>query len=96
MPITETARFATPHGSRYLQQLLKHLAHRIAVDYDDRQGSAALPSGPARLVADPDSLTIEITAEDEAGLDRARHIIDDHLKRFAFREGFDGMGWQRA
>lgn len=96
MLIVETARFETPHGSKYLQQLCKHLAHKISVEYDDRKGSAALPTGPASLSADEAALLVEISAEDEAGLERARHIIDHHLKRFAFREAFDGMDWKRA
>ena len=34
--------------------------------------------------------------DDQDGLTRARHVIDDHLKRFAFREDFAGMDWQTA
>ena len=47
MAIIETARYETSNGSKYLQQLCKHFAHKIAVEYDDHRGSAALPTGPA-------------------------------------------------
>ncbi|MDK3075347.1 DUF2218 domain-containing protein [Sedimentitalea sp. JM2-8] len=93
MPRIETGRFETPNGSKYLQQLCKHFAHKVAVEYDPENGAVALPPGPARLTATGDALSVEITAEDDAGLARARHIIDDHLRRFAFREEFAGMNW---
>ena len=96
MPLTETGQFETPNGSKYLQQLCKHFAHKVIVEYDDKEGLAALPAGPARLYASATGLRVEITAEDAEGLTRARHVIDDHLKRFAFREGFEGMSWQAA
>ncbi|WP_092063331.1 DUF2218 domain-containing protein [Poseidonocella pacifica] len=91
---TEIGTFATEHASKYLQQLCKHFAHKIDVEYDSQTGHAALPPGPARLDAGQEMLRIEITGPDEAGLSRARHIIDDHLVRFAFREDFKGMDWR--
>lgn len=96
MPLTEIGLFETPNGSKYLQQLCKHFAHKVTVEYDAEQGRAALPAGPALLQANATGLRVEITAEDTDGLTRARHVIDDHLKRFAFREGFEGMAWQAA
>ncbi|SDN65454.1 hypothetical protein SAMN05216196_1011202 [Lutimaribacter pacificus] len=93
MTITETGTFATSNGARYLQQLCKHFAHKIPVEYDAEKGTADLPPGPARLTATDAALRVEITASDEDGLKLARHIIDDHLKRFAFREDFSGMDW---
>lgn len=91
----DTGRFATGSASKYLQQLCKHFAHKIEVRYDATSGEAALPPGPATLTAEPDELVIRITAPDEAGLVRARAVIDDHLARFAFRENFEQMSWER-
>lgn len=91
--LSASATFATENGSKYLKQLCKHFAHKIEVEYDDEKGRAALPPGPAELIADAKGLSVSITAEDEQGLLRAKFIIDDHLKRFAFREGFEGLDW---
>lgn len=91
---SEVGIFATENASKYLQQLCKHFAHKVEVRYDAQSGEAALPPGPARLRATASELRVEICAPDEAGLKTARHIIDDHLERFAFREAFKGMGWQ--
>ena len=96
MTLLETAYFETDHASRYLQQLCSHFAHKVSVDYDANSGRADLPPGPARMSADATGLSVEITAEDEDGLASARHIIDDHLKRFAHRESFVGMDWRKA
>ncbi|WP_424985218.1 DUF2218 domain-containing protein [Microbulbifer sp. S227A] len=94
--LSSQGHFETSNGSKYLQQLCKHFAHKVAVEYDDRSGHADLPPGRATLVADDHGLKIVITAEDEKGLGVARYIVEDHLKRFAFREEFSAMNWTDA
>lgn len=90
----ETGRFETPHASKYLQQLCKHFSHKTEVTFDATSGMAALSQGPATMAADDTALTIEITAKDTEGLGKARHVIDAHLARFAFREDFEGLDWR--
>ena len=96
MTVSASAFVKTENASKYLQQLCKHFAHKVEVDYDETQARAALPVGPATMNADDSVLRVNITAEDEEGLARARHIIDDHLRRFAHRENFEHMTWQAA
>lgn len=88
-----TGTFATDRASSYLQQLCKHFGHKVDVTFDAHSGTVALPVGPCHLSADGTTLRAEVSAADTAGLDRARHVIDDHLKRFAFRENFEQMDW---
>ncbi|WP_371156441.1 DUF2218 domain-containing protein [Jannaschia sp. 2305UL9-9] len=92
-PLSDLGRFETANASRYLQQLCKHFAHKVEVRHDETSGEAALPTGPATLRAEPGALIVTVTADDADGLARARHIVDDHLKRFAFREAFETMSW---
>lgn len=92
----ETGVFPTQHASKYLQQLCKHFAHKVEVDYDDTTGKAALPPGPAELHATDSDLTVHITGKDDEALKVARYIIDSHLERFAFRENFETMDWHAA
>lgn len=94
--MTEIGMFETEHADKYIQQLCKHFAHKVPVTFDDASGQADLPPGPAKMIALKDALRIEITGEDQAALTRARYIIDSHLERFAFREGFTAMDWQPA
>jgi len=96
MAITETGTYKTEAASKYLQQLCKHLGHKVEATFDETQGNVALGMGPARLQANETALTVEINAADEEGIKTARHVIDAHLKRFAFREDFDGFEWHRA
>jgi len=94
--LTSTGRFETRNGSKYLQQLGKHFGHKIEVTFDDKTGEFALPPGPATLTADDTGLSAQISAQDDEGLKVAKHIIDNHLERFAFREEFRDMNWQDA
>ena len=93
---SETGIFATNNAGKYIQQLCKHFAHKIEVEYDAESGRCALPTGPATLRSENGTLRIEITGATGDDLERARQIIDNHLVRFAFREDFKGMDWQGA
>ncbi len=92
--LTDQGRFETPNAAKYLQQLCKHFAHKVAVEHDGTRGTVALGMGPATLQATGNTLTAEVTAPDAADLAEARDIIDRHLARFAFREAFEAMDWQ--
>lgn len=92
--LTAHARLETPNGSKYLQQLCKHFGHKTEVEFTPFQGHVQLSPGPLDLTADSTGLDVTVTAVDSDGLDRARDIVDRHLKRFAFREEFEHLDWQ--
>lgn len=90
------AYYPTQNASKYLQQLCKHLGHKIEVSFSETAGHCALIAGPAELTADAEGLTVRLTAEDANGLIQSRYVIDSHLVTFAFREGFSGLSWSQA
>lgn len=92
--LRSSAYFPTLHASKYLQQLCKHFAHKVAVEFDETEGSAALPAGPAKLYADPAGLRIVVSGEDAKALIHARYAIDSHLVTFAYRENYMGLSWK--
>lgn len=59
-------------------------------------GIVVLPMARVRLEATPSALTVALEGEGGDALARARDMIDAHLKRFAFREGFERMDWQES
>lgn len=85
MPDSRT-EIATPHASRYLQQLCKHWAHRFETQFTPSEGRVALPLGPTQLKADATTLTIDVSAKDESDLATLRDVVARHVDRFAFRE----------
>ncbi|WP_375688618.1 DUF2218 domain-containing protein [Pseudooceanicola sp. LIPI14-2-Ac024] len=91
--LTAKTRFETENASRYLQQLCKHFAHKVSVEFDETTGRAELPPGPATLTADTGGLDIAVTGPDADGLKRAKYIVEDHLLRFAFREEPKALDW---
>ena len=93
---TSRAHFPTAQGSRYLQQLCKHLAHKVEVTYSETEAEGALPTGHMRLKADETGLHAEVTSEDLSGIIQARYVIDKHLVTFAFRDSFSGFSWALA
>lgn len=83
----------TASASRYLQQLCKHWAHKFDVSFDPHQGRIALPFGPVTLVASDDALEVTCTIEGEGDLARMQQVTEEHLNRFAHREGELVFDW---
>ncbi len=83
---TSVCTIATEHGSRYLQQLCKHFAHKIPVSFDTAVGRIDFPIGGVDLAADASGLTIRVTPQDAAETEALRDVVARHLVRFAFRE----------
>lgn len=94
--LTTSGYFATPNASRYLQQLCKHFGHKIEVSFDADAGRIQFPMGLVTLNADAKTLTIHAEAADAEGITNLQSVIDRHLERFAFREGFTRMTWDNA
>lgn len=86
---------ATDNASRYLQQLCKHFAHKVGVEYDAHRASIDFPFGACRMEAEGAELRIECRAADPEALKRAEQVVGGHLVRFAFRETLE-IRWEPA
>jgi hypothetical protein len=53
------ARITTERASIYLQQLCKHFAHRLPVEFTPERGQITFSNGTCRLTANSDVLTLE-------------------------------------
>ncbi|MGY2051309.1 DUF2218 domain-containing protein [Methylobacterium sp. JK268] len=96
--LTAQARVGTAQGSRYLTQLCKHWSHRFPeTAFSPERG--VVPFGEGReavFEADPDGLTLRVSAPDAEALARLEAVVAEHLARFAFREDLGGIAWTRA
>lgn len=88
-----SARVATAQGSRYLQQLCKHWAHKLDVVFTPEEGTVRFADAVAVMRAEPEALVVTITAEDPAVLERMKGVVVTHLDRFAFKEAPLGFDW---
>ena len=66
----------------------------MPVKWDAGHGDVSFPLGACRLRAGGDALVIVCESEDEAGLARMQAVVEDHLVRFAWREGLS-VTWTR-
>lgn len=90
-----TSHLVTPHASRYLQQLCKHFAHKVAVDFDPQAGEVRFPFGRCRMEARDGGLFLRCESPGAAELARTKAVVDDHLVRFAWREKLQPV-WEPA
>ena len=93
--LSAEARVATPMPARYLAQLCKHFQHKRPVTLGEDHGRIEFTGGTCSLEAGHETLTMRLTAEDEAALTTLEDVVARHLLRFAFRETPE-IHWTRA
>jgi uncharacterized protein len=91
------ARVPTASGSRYLQQLCKHWGHKMTVVFTEGEGTIDFPDGcRLELRAGDDTLDLLLGVAPTADAARMRQVVEEHLDRFAFREGPLTYDWREA
>jgi hypothetical protein len=103
MASSSIADVPTASASRYLQQLCKHWAHNLAVEYTAERGTVVFPrdargadwpgDAVVTMVAQADILQCRIDASADGQLDGLKGALARHLDRFAFREAPLRFDW---
>jgi hypothetical protein len=93
----------TNSGSRYLQQLCKHWAHNLPVEFTANQGTIIFSRSTrgadwpgdavVKMIAHAKMLECLINATAEGQRDGLKKAIARHLDRFAFREAPLSFDW---
>lgn len=80
------ASVPTKNASRYMQQLSKHWGHKAEAVFDT--ANSRIDFGDETVVtmqAAEETLHIDVACAAER-LERFTQVVEDHIKRFAFRE----------
>lgn len=103
MSSSATALVPTANGSKYMQQLCKHWAHNLKVEFDAAKGIVIFPKdargaqwpdqGVVTMTAQDDGLLCHIDASAPGQLDGLKGALARHLDRFAFREAPLTFDW---
>jgi uncharacterized protein len=103
MSFSSTALVPTAHGSKYMQQLCKHWAHNLKVEFDKTKGTVIFPKdareadwpdqGVVTMTVQDDGLACRIDASVAAQRDGLKGALARHLDRFAFREAPLAFDW---
>jgi uncharacterized protein len=103
MSFPATALVPTKSGSKYMQQLCKHWAHNLTVEFDATKGTVIFPKdargadwpdkGVVTMTAQDDGLACRIDASAPGQLDGLKGALARHLDRFAFREAPLAFEW---
>jgi hypothetical protein len=86
MPRVSKAEVKTANGAVLMRHLCQHWGHKFPVECGVSNGRIELPQAVCVLKAEPDAL--EVCVELAASADQARleMVVEEHLKRFGFRE----------
>jgi uncharacterized protein len=94
--LTSTAKIETVHAGKYLVQLAKHWSHRFPdLTWNETRADIPFPTGQCVITSNENILAIALTVPDEETASRMEDVVEEHLKRFAFRESLEII-WQRA
>lgn len=85
MPISR-AEIATESGERLIRRLCKHWAHKLEVEYTEREGRVTFEGGSCLMISEPGVLRVAIEALDEENLDTLEGVVAGHLERMAVDE----------
>ncbi len=104
MSASSIARVPTKSASRYLQQVCKHWAHNMVVEFTPERGTIVFPrdgrggpwagDGLVTMESTPDALICRIDASEPAHLAVLKGALARHIDRFAFREAPMTYDWQ--
>ena len=101
--VHSTAQVSTTSGSKYLQQLCKHWAHNLAVEFTAERGTVIFPKnargadwpgdGLVTMITHSETLECRIDASSPEHLEGLKGALSRHLDRFAFREAPLAFEW---
>ena len=104
MTYSTQATVHTASGSRYLQQLCKHWAHNLTVEFTPEHGRIVFPKdargashpgdGVVTFDAGLQDLDVRIDATSPEQLEGLKGAVARHLDRFAFREAPLTFDWR--
>lgn len=106
MTFSSQADVQTANSSRYLQQLCKHWAHNLTVEFTPDHGRIVFPrdargashpgDGVVTFDAGANSLEVRIEASSLEQLEGLKGAVARHVDRFAFREAPLAFEWRDA
>ena len=95
MPASKS-EISSTSSRKYMIQLCKHWSHKLNVTWDDQTGRIEFDGGRVcELETDGNRLSMRVVTQGDEELERTQNTVVNHLKRFAFREEFGDIAWER-
>lgn len=85
----------TDKASRYLQALCGHFSRKVTASYTPTEGTVDFGFGRCRMTAKDETLVIYLQSDTEEAFARLKHVVSDHLERFAVKDGLKA-DWAEA
>jgi hypothetical protein len=86
MSMVSIAEVKTTNGAVLMRHLCQHWGHKFRVECGVSSGRIELPQAVCVLKAAPDALEVRVELADGADQARIETVVEEHLKRFGFRE----------
>lgn len=96
MALSQTA-VPTPNAQKYMQQLCTHWGHRFPVTFTPYEGWIPFSAEKVcKIDTEDDILRIRLSVADDSQIDGFEKMVEDHVRRFSFREDLPAFTWLRG
>ena len=92
-PCIASSYVATTTPARYISRLCTQFAHKLPVSFDEHYGRIEFAFGLSHLHADRTGLHITALSHNPQDLEKLKHLIAAHFKRFAWQAELN-LDWQ--
>ena len=83
----------TVKAERLMKALCNHFARKITARYEADKGYIEFGDGKCEITATPNTLTLQVEAENADNLSRLKQVVINHLLRFTPGEEFQ-VNWR--
>ena len=87
----QVAIIETSKAERLMKALCNHSARKITARYEGDKGYIEFRDGKCEITAAPDTLTLQVEAENADNLARLQQVVVDHLLRIAPGENLQNL-----
>jgi uncharacterized protein len=79
----QTGRLAAAEPARVMARLCFHFSRKVQARHDDLRGEVLFPWGRCEFEVLEAALEVRLLADDAAGLQRLREVVDAHVALFS-------------
>lgn len=83
--LQQTGHLASAEPARVMARLCFHFSRKVQAQHDDVCGEVHFPWGRCEFGVGEAGLELRLFADDEAGLQRLREVVDAHVALFSRR-----------
>lgn len=89
------ARVTTDRPAVYIKRLCQHFQLKVPAEFNEERGLVEFAMGTCQMQVEPQTLVLQVQADDTAALGQVKDIVGNHLERFGHHDRLK-VNWSDA